>query len=92
MTLVRLLINQATRAEQAGDTARACALYERMTVVAPEHGAAWWTLARLQLVEGQVDAARASLSAMLEITRDPERRGQIHATLNRLAGQPSGRG
>jgi regulator of sirC expression with transglutaminase-like and TPR domain len=89
MTLVRLLLNQATRAEQAGDSWRACALYERMTIVAPEHGAGWWTLARLQLVHGEVDAARASLSAMLEITRDPERRSHIAATLERLAGQSS---
>ncbi|WP_022682383.1 SirB1 family protein [Sphingobium bisphenolivorans] len=86
MTLVRLLLNQASRAEQAGDPARACILYERMTVVAPEHGAGWWELARLQLAEGEVDAARASLSAMLEITRDPERRAQIGAALTRLAG------
>jgi len=90
MTLARLLLNQATRAEQAGDTGRACILYERMTIVAPDHGAAWWELARLQLVQGEVEAARASLSAMLEITRDPERRSQIHAALARLAGQPSG--
>ncbi|WP_375196820.1 SirB1 family protein, partial [Sphingobium sp.] len=57
MTLVRLLLNQATRAEQAGDTGRACILYGRMTVVAPDHGAAWWQLARLQLMQGEVDAA-----------------------------------
>lgn len=89
MTLVRLLLNQASRAEQAGDTWRACILYERMTIVAPEHGAGWWALARLHLVHGEVDDARASLSAMLEITRDPERRGQIAAALVRLSGQSS---
>ncbi|WP_176590259.1 SirB1 family protein [Sphingobium sp. EM0848] len=89
MTLIRLLANQATRAEQAGDTARACALYERMTVVAPEHSVAWGEMARLQLTHGDVGAARASLSAMLEITRDPEQRSQIHAALARLAGQRS---
>lgn len=85
MTLVRLLVNQATRAQQSGDVARACTLYDRMTVVAPEHEAGWWELARLQLAEGEVDAARASLSAMLEITRDPERRGHVSAALLRLA-------
>lgn len=89
MTLVRLLLNQATRAEQAGDTWRARTLYARMTVIAPEHGAGWWELARLQLALGDVDAARASLSAMLEITRDPERRGQINQLLVRLSGQAS---
>ncbi len=89
MTLVRLLLNQATRAEQSGDTWRARTLYARMTVIAPEHGAGWWELARLQLALGDVDAARASLSAMLEITRDPERRGQINQLLVQLSGQAS---
>ncbi len=84
MTLVRLLLNQASRAVQAGDTLRAKALYERMTVVAPDHDAGWWELARLQLVHREVDEARASLGAMLEVTRDIERRAHIHAALARL--------
>ena len=87
MTLVRLLLNQATRAEDAGDTWRACTIYERMTVVAPEHDAGWWALARLQLVHGEVEAARASLCAMLEISRDPERRRYVAAALSQLSGQ-----
>jgi regulator of sirC expression with transglutaminase-like and TPR domain len=89
MTLVRLLLNQASRAEQAGDTWRACMMYERMTIVAPEHGAGWWALARLQLVHGEVDAARASLSAMLETTRDSESRSHIKTALERLSGRAS---
>lgn len=84
MTLVRLLINQASRAEQAGDTFRAKTLYERMTVMAPDHGAGWWELARLQLVHREVGEARASLGAMLEVTRDAERRAHIHAALAQL--------
>lgn len=87
LTLVRLLLNQATRAEQAGDTWRACTVYERMTVVAPEHDAGWWALARLQLVHGEVEAARGSLCAMLEISRDPERRRYVAAALSRLSGE-----
>ena len=87
MTLVRLLLNQATRAEDAGDTWRACTVYDRMTVVAPEHDAGWWALARLQLVLGEVEAARASLCAMLEISRDPERRRYVAAALHQLSGQ-----
>jgi regulator of sirC expression with transglutaminase-like and TPR domain len=87
MTLVRLLLNQATRAEDAGDTWRACTIYERMTVVAPEHDAGWWALARLQLVHGEVEAARPSLCAMLEISRDPERRRYVAAALSQLSGQ-----
>lgn len=89
MTLVRLLLNQAGRAEQAGDAARARDIYGRMTIVAPEHGAGWWELARLQLKERDVDGARASLSAMLEITRDPERRTHISAMLTRISGTTS---
>jgi regulator of sirC expression with transglutaminase-like and TPR domain len=85
--LVRLLLNQATRAEQTSDAVRAEALYERMTVIAPDHGQGWWELARLQLSRGRVGDARASLSAMLEVTRDPERRDTIAATLEAIAGE-----
>lgn len=84
-TLVRLLRNQAIRAEQDGDPARAVTVYRRMTIVAPEHGQGWWDLARLQLVHGAVDEARASLSAMLEVTRDPEQRRHVVQALERLA-------
>jgi regulator of sirC expression with transglutaminase-like and TPR domain len=84
--LVRLLMNQATRAEAAGQTARALALYERMTIVAPSSGPSWWERARLELVEGRVKEARASLSAMLEMTRDPIMRTHIAAALDALAG------
>ena len=82
--LVRLLLNQATRAEQAGKGRRALELYRRMTHMAPEHGHAWWERARLELVDGDVAAARHSLSAMLEITRDPDLRGKVSATLESL--------
>lgn len=44
--LVRLLLNQATRAEQAGRGRRALELYARMTVMAPGYGHAWWERAR----------------------------------------------
>ncbi|MDX3910237.1 MAG: transglutaminase-like domain-containing protein [Sphingobium sp.] len=83
--LVRLLLNQASRAEQEGDTARATTLYQRMTRVAPENGHGWWELARLQLVARDVDGARRSLSAMLEITRDPERREHVSAALEAIS-------
>ncbi len=83
--LVRLLLNQASRAETVGDPARALTLYERMTAVAPDNGDGWWELARLQLQVQDVDAARHSLSAMLEITRDPERRQLITTTLSAIA-------
>ncbi len=83
--LVRLLLNQASRAERDGDPLRALALYERMTLIAPGNADGWWELARLQLQLQNVAAARASLSAMLEVTRDPERRALITTTLRALA-------
>jgi regulator of sirC expression with transglutaminase-like and TPR domain len=82
--LVRLLLNQATRAESAGKGRRALTLYQRMTVMAPEHGHAWWERARLELVDGDSEAARASLTAMLEITRDADLRKRVTDTLMSL--------
>jgi regulator of sirC expression with transglutaminase-like and TPR domain len=83
--LVRLLMNQASRAERGGDSDRAMTLYRRMTLVAPENPDGWWALARLQLGDGLVDEARRSLSAMLEITREPARRALVTATLEAIA-------
>ena len=82
--LVRLLLNQATRAEQAGQGKRALVLFMRMTAMAPEYGHAWWERARLHLVDGDVAASRSSLSAMLEITRDPELRRRVTDLLGSL--------
>jgi regulator of sirC expression with transglutaminase-like and TPR domain len=87
MVLVRLLLNQVSRAEQAGDVGRAMAVLERMVVVAPSHGQGWWDLARLQLGTGSVESARDSLSAMLEVTRDPDRRAHVTAALEAIAGK-----
>jgi regulator of sirC expression with transglutaminase-like and TPR domain len=86
--LARLLMNQATRADRGGDPLRAIAVYERMTTVAPENADGWWELARLQLQISDLDAARGSLSAMLEVTRDPHRRSLISATLAAIASPP----
>jgi regulator of sirC expression with transglutaminase-like and TPR domain len=83
--LVRLLLNQATRAEAMADASRALTLYARMTDIAPEAGHAWWERARLESARGEVSAARRSLSAMLEMTRDPARREHIAAALTALA-------
>lgn len=82
--LVRLLLNQATRAEAAGHGRRALTLYGRMTVIAPDHGHAWWERARLELIDSDVPSARSSLSAMLEVTREPEMRDRINTVLGRL--------
>lgn len=82
--LVRLLANQAVRANAAGDCKRALTVYTRMTIVAPGHAAGWWERARLELSLGDQDAARASLSAILEISRDPGLRRQVAAALDAL--------
>ncbi len=87
MVLVRLLLNQATRAEQGGDAARALVIYQRMVEVAPSNGRGWWDLARLQLWAGKVEDARFSLCAMLEITRDADQRAIISGALEKLAGR-----
>jgi regulator of sirC expression with transglutaminase-like and TPR domain len=87
MTLVRLLLNQATRAEKGHDPARAMSLYERIVTVAPSLGQGWWDLARLQLGAGRIEEARNSLSAMLEVTRDADSRTHIAAALEALAGR-----
>ena len=87
--LVRLLLNQATRAEGAGDGARALVLYRRMTAIAPGHANGWWERARLEFIGGDAGAARASLSAMLEVTRDPASRAHVFAALDALSGKPA---
>lgn len=79
--LVRLLLNQATRAEQGGKGRRALELYVRMTAMAPEFGLAWWERARLELVDGEVTSARISLTALLEVTREPILRNRVVGAL-----------
>ncbi len=76
-TLARLLTNQAERARSEGHLERALTLYERMTVVDPGSTALWWCRAALEKEFGRGDAARASLRAILETTRDPEVRARV---------------
>ncbi|WP_328799573.1 transglutaminase-like domain-containing protein [Sandaracinobacteroides hominis] len=84
-TLVRLLANQATRARQAGDDARALTLYRRLTLIAPTLPALWWERARLERLAGDKEAARRSLAAMRETTHDPELETRIRAAYEALA-------
>ena len=87
--LVRLLQNQATRAQAAADTARAEALYQRMSLFAPGYPDVWWQLAGMQMLRKDYPAVRHSLSAMLEVTLDARRRKEISAA---LAAVPMGNG
>lgn len=82
--LVRLLLNQASRAEQAGASRRALELYGRMTTMAPGYGHVWWERARLELIEGDVSAARTTLASMLEITKEADTRERVLRTLASL--------
>ncbi len=83
--LVRMLLNQAMRAEKAGHGRRALLLYSRMTSIAPDYPHPWWERARLELADDDVTAARASLTAMLEITREPALRVRVNNTLDALS-------
>ncbi|CAN7471823.1 transglutaminase-like domain-containing protein [Phenylobacterium sp. LjRoot225] len=82
--LVRLLMNQATRAERAGELPRALAVLQRITTVAPAYSAGWWERARLERALGDAVAARESLAAMLETTRDPGLRSHVTSALDAL--------
>jgi regulator of sirC expression with transglutaminase-like and TPR domain len=83
--LVRLLMNQATRAEATGEVDRTLTLYRRITTFAPSYSHGWWERARLELGRGEVGEARSSLSAMLETTREPSLRAHIFAALDALS-------
>lgn len=72
--LVRLLNNQTVRAVQAGKLDRAATLYERMTMIAPTIAYLWWERAQVEWQIGRNREARASLSALLEMTTDEDRR------------------
>jgi regulator of sirC expression with transglutaminase-like and TPR domain len=79
--LVRLLMNQVTRAERSQQADRALTLLQRITAIAPAYSFAWWDRARLEQATGDTEAARLSLTSMLETTRDPDLRTQIMSAL-----------
>ena len=82
--LVRLLNNQAGRAEGAGLPARALTVFSRITLVAPGYSWGWWERVRLERTLGDIVSARSSLNAMLETTRDEAVRGRIMTALASL--------
>lgn len=84
-TLLRLVMNQVSRAARAGEDSRALTLYRRLTLVAPGYPDLWWERARLEQQAGDKEAARRSLAAMRETTHDPALVGQIRAAFETLA-------
>ena len=60
-----------------------------MTVIAPSNAQGWWARARLELMTGNRVDARGSLSAMLEVTREPAMRSHIFAALEAISGASS---
>jgi len=82
--LVRLLTNQASRAEQSGDFARALEVFERITTVDPSYSHGWWERARLETQLGDGASAKDSLVSMFEITRDQRERERILSALHAL--------
>lgn len=84
-SLVRLVMNQASRARAAGNHSRALTLYRRLTLIAPAISSLWWEQARLEQLTGDPHAARGSLAAMRETTRDPATMRRIHAAIETLA-------
>lgn len=83
--LVRLLTNQASRAEQGGDFERALEVMERITTVDPSYSHGWWERARLETLVGDNAAAKDSLVSALEITRDQRERERILSALHALS-------
>ena len=83
--LVRLLTNQAARAHNAGDLDRALVLARALTMIAPDFSSVWWARAQLEQRLGDDAAARESLVAMRETTRDANLQTRIDATLAGLA-------
>jgi regulator of sirC expression with transglutaminase-like and TPR domain len=84
-TLVRLITNQAARARRLGKLDRALELTTRMCALAPRMTALWWERARLEQHLGRTAAARASLVAMRETTRDRAMTARVEAALKALA-------
>ena len=85
VTLVRLLLNQATRLEKAARGRRALLPYSRIMSIASDYPHHWWARARLNLADDNVAAARDSLAVMLEMTREPVLRVRANNTLGALS-------
>jgi regulator of sirC expression with transglutaminase-like and TPR domain len=84
LVLVRLLNNQVIRAMQAGKIERAATLYERLTTIGPAIADLWWERAQVEWQLGRNREARASLSALLEVTTDEGRREQVRRMLEKI--------
>ena len=82
--LLRLQNNIKTRALQGGDTARAAAVLERMTLIAPGAGGVWCELGMLRARSGALKSAAAALERGLACGLPDEARARACAALSRL--------
>lgn len=83
--LVRLLNNISARAEAQGDLLRALAIYERMTMIAPQFTGLWWERARIERQLGHLSTARRSLDRMLTTTQDPALKQSVEQLIAQLS-------
>jgi regulator of sirC expression with transglutaminase-like and TPR domain len=67
--LLRLQNNLKNRALKARDSARACEILRRMSVIAPKRAIVWMELARLEEGVGSLSAARKAYERCLDATR-----------------------
>ena len=82
--LLRLQNNIKSRALQAGETARAIEVLERMVLLAPSAALLRHELGGLAVEVGNLGAAIANFEAFLALTDDPAARHGAAATLQRL--------
>jgi len=83
--LVRLLLHQATCAEQAGKGRRAFELYSRSSILAPAYSRIWLKRARFEFEKDDIISARSSLIAVLETTREPTLRCRVLDMLDEIS-------
>jgi len=91
IVLLRLLLNQAARAEEDCDIERAIVCYERMKAVGPAYVHPRWELVRLHLLTQSYGPACSELNALLEMATTDDLRTRIETMLGAIGRQGSDR-